>query len=73
LDIVFNETVHVPFEHWAIDVQSEFLDDVLVDSFGVGRAAHAFDTKKFEVAFLQVMEAVTGEHMVNGDDRGRHC
>jgi hypothetical protein len=72
LDVILNETVDVPLEHWTSYVESQFFSDILVDLLGVGRAAHAFDTEEFEVALLKVMETMTGEHVVDSDDGGRH-
>jgi hypothetical protein len=72
LDVVLDETVDVPLEHWAGDVEPKFFDNVLVDPFGVRRAAHAFDTQELKVAFLEVVEVVTREHVVNSKNRGRH-
>jgi hypothetical protein len=68
LDIVLDQAVYVPFEHRTIDVEAEFLNNVLVDAFGVRRAAHTLDTEEFEVAFLKVVETMTGEHMINSED-----
>jgi hypothetical protein len=34
LNILFDETVDIPFEHWAIDVKSKLLNNVLVDPSG---------------------------------------
>src|ERR1700730_3666651 len=65
LDIIFNETVDVPLEHRASDIESEFLRDVLIDLFRVRRAAHAFDAKKIEVALLKVVETMTRDCVVD--------
>jgi hypothetical protein len=68
LDVVLDQTVYVPFEHRTIDVEAEFLNNVLVDAFGVRRAAHAFDTEELEVALFKVVETVTGEHVIDSND-----
>jgi hypothetical protein len=65
LDVIFDEAVNVPFEHWAGYVKPEFLDDILINLFGVRRAAHAFDTKEFEVAFLKVVKAVARDSIAD--------
>jgi hypothetical protein len=65
LDIIFNETIDVPLEHRASDIESEFLRDVLVDLFRVRRAAHALDAKEVEVALLEVMETMTRDCVVD--------
>jgi hypothetical protein len=68
LDVIFNETVDIPLEHWAGNVESELLRDVLVNPLGIRRATHSFDPKQFKVALVEVMETMTGEHVVNSDD-----
>jgi hypothetical protein len=79
LDVVLNQTVDVPFKHRAVDVEAEFVGDVLVDLLRVRRATHAFDTQKFEVALLKVIETVMGNCVVDTSEfwheasRGRHC
>jgi hypothetical protein len=81
LDVVLDQAVNVPFEHRAVDVEAELVSDVLVDLLRVWRATHAFDTQKFEVAFLRVIETMAGNSItdmsefwhesINGG--GRHC
>jgi hypothetical protein len=61
LDVIFDEAIDIPFEHWTVDIEAELLSDVFVDFFRVRRAAHAFDTKEFKVALLKVMEAMAGD------------
>jgi hypothetical protein len=65
LDVVFNETIDVPFEHWAVDIETKLLSDVFVDLFRVRRAAHAFDPKEFKVVLLKVMEAMARDCVVD--------
>jgi hypothetical protein len=52
LNVIFNETVDVPLEHRAGNVESELLSDIFVNPLGIRRAAHAFDTQKFKIAFF---------------------
>jgi hypothetical protein len=81
LDVVLDQAVYVPFEHGTVNVEAEFLRDVLIDLFRVWRAAHAFDTKEFEVALLKVVEAMARDCVVDASElwhkasgRGRrHC
>jgi hypothetical protein len=68
LNVIFNETVDVPFEHRTGDIESELLSDVLVDFLRVRRAAHAFDTKEFEVALLKVVEAMARDCVVDASE-----
>jgi hypothetical protein len=38
LDVVFDEAIDIPFEHWTGDVESELLYDVFVDLLRIRRA-----------------------------------
>jgi hypothetical protein len=68
LDVVLDQAVYVPFEHRTVDVEAKFLNNVLVDAFGVRRAAHAFNSEEFEVALFQVVKTVTGERVIDSND-----
>jgi hypothetical protein len=79
LDVVLDQAVNVPFEHRAVDVKAEFVGDVLVDLLRVQRATHAFDTQKFKVALLKVIETMARNSIADASEfwhearRGRHC
>jgi hypothetical protein len=68
LDVVLDQAVYVPFEHRTLNVEAEFLNNIFVDALGIRRATHAFDTEELEVALFEVVETVTGEHVVDSDD-----
>jgi Pyruvate/2-oxoacid:ferredoxin oxidoreductase gamma subunit len=68
LDVILEQAVDVPFEHRAVDVEAEFLSDVLVNAFGVGRTAHVLNTEELEVAFFEVIKTMTRDRVVDGND-----
>jgi hypothetical protein len=68
LDVVLDQTVYIPFEHRTIDVEAEFLHNVLIDAFGIRWAAHAFDTEELEVALFQVMETMARDCVFNASE-----
>jgi hypothetical protein len=68
LNVIFNETVDIPFEHRTVDIEAELLSDVFVDLFRVWGAAHAFDTEEFKVTLLKVMEVMAGDCVIDASE-----